>query len=120
MRSHQAPDWTIAGAALQPTRLVSIGKFDRAISRRCIDRAYLLSLLCMVASLVLGLCTVSARAQSLPRNVTDHFFISSDDVRLHYLEAGPASANTLVFVPGWTMPAWIWMILPPLRAGRVR
>jgi len=45
----------------------------------------------------------------LPREVVDHFFLSTDGVRLHYLEAGPAGAHTLVFVPGWTMPAWIWM-----------
>ena len=38
------------------------------------------------------------------------WFTSSDGVRLHYLEAGAArrGAPTLVFVPGWTMPAWIW------------
>jgi non-heme chloroperoxidase len=50
----------------------------------------------------------------LPPDMTDHFFLSTDGVRLHYLEAGPAAAHTLVFVPGWTMPAWIWM--PQLRA----
>jgi non-heme chloroperoxidase len=33
-------------------------------------------------------------------------FLTSDGVELHYLEAG--SGPTLVFVPGWTMPAWIW------------
>ncbi len=33
-------------------------------------------------------------------------FLTSDDVELHYLEAG--TGPTLVFVPGWTMPAWIW------------
>jgi non-heme chloroperoxidase len=33
-------------------------------------------------------------------------FITSDGVRLHYLEAGKGTA--IVFVPGWTMPAWIW------------
>ena len=37
-----------------------------------------------------------------------HFFTTSDGVRLHYLEAGPRTAHTIVFVPGWTMPAWIW------------
>ncbi len=37
-----------------------------------------------------------------------HSFITSDGARLHYLEAGPSSARTVVFVPGWTMPAWIW------------
>ncbi|MBS0297941.1 MAG: alpha/beta hydrolase [Proteobacteria bacterium] len=36
------------------------------------------------------------------------WFTTSDGVKLHYLEAGPADAQTLVFVPGWTMPAWIW------------
>ncbi|WP_428488652.1 alpha/beta fold hydrolase [Rhodopila sp.] len=46
---------------------------------------------------------------ALPPGVTDHFFLSSDGVRLHYLEAGPPGGHTLVFVPGWTMPAWIWM-----------
>ncbi len=35
-------------------------------------------------------------------------FITSDGARLHYLEAGPAGGTTVVFVPGWTMPAWIF------------
>ncbi|MES2860950.1 MAG: alpha/beta hydrolase [Pseudomonadota bacterium] len=35
-------------------------------------------------------------------------FITSDGARLHYLEAGPAEARTVLFVPGWTMPAWIF------------
>lgn len=35
-------------------------------------------------------------------------FITSDGARLHYLEAGPSEAPTVVFVPGWTMPAWIF------------
>ena len=38
-------------------------------------------------------------------------FLTSDGVELHYLEAG--SGPTLVFVPGWTMPAEIWE--PQLR-----
>jgi non-heme chloroperoxidase len=33
-------------------------------------------------------------------------FTTSDGVRLHYLESG--AGPTLVFVPGWTMPAEIW------------
>jgi non-heme chloroperoxidase len=37
----------------------------------------------------------------------DRSFITSDGVRLHYTEAG-RGFRTLVFVPGWTMPAWIW------------
>jgi pimeloyl-ACP methyl ester carboxylesterase len=33
-------------------------------------------------------------------------FVTSDGVKLHYLEAG--SGPSMVFVPGWMMPAWIW------------
>ncbi len=33
-------------------------------------------------------------------------FMTTDNVKLHYLEAG--SGPTLVLVPGWTMPADIW------------
>ena len=38
----------------------------------------------------------------------DRFFTTTDGVRLHYTETGPGFAPTLVFVPGWTMPAWIF------------
>jgi len=34
------------------------------------------------------------------------FFKTSDGVRIHYLEAG--NGKSIVFIPGWTMPAWIW------------
>jgi microsomal epoxide hydrolase len=40
--------------------------------------------------------------------VQSRSFVTSDGVRLHYLDAGPASAHTIVFVPGWAMPAWIF------------
>ena len=38
--------------------------------------------------------------------VKSGYFTTSDGVRLHYLEAG--SGPGMVFVPGWSMPAWIW------------
>ena len=41
----------------------------------------------------------------------DGWFRTSDGVRLHYLVGG--SGRTVVFVPGWTMPAEIWA--PQLR-----
>jgi len=66
-------------------------------------------LLFLAASLLFGVSASPAMAQALPNEVTDHFFRSSDGVVLHYLEAGPQASHTLVFVPGWTMPAWIWM-----------
>ena len=34
------------------------------------------------------------------------FFTTSDGVKIHYLESG--SGRPIVFIPGWTMPAWIW------------
>ncbi|MCW3474263.1 alpha/beta fold hydrolase [Limobrevibacterium gyesilva] len=48
---------------------------------------------------ILGLLRPAAAAE-------DRYFVTGDGVRLHYLEAG--RGRTLVFVPGWTMPAWIW------------
>ena len=48
-----------------------------------------------------------AAAQGLLR-VQSQYFVTSDGVRLHYLEAGPNGGKILLFVPGWTMPAWIW------------
>ena len=35
-----------------------------------------------------------------------HFFTTSDRVRLHYLSAG--RGRTILFIPGWSMPAFIW------------
>jgi non-heme chloroperoxidase len=39
-------------------------------------------------------------------SVKDGSFITSDGVKLHYLESG--TGPTILFVPGWTMPAEIW------------
>jgi non-heme chloroperoxidase len=48
------------------------------------------------------LCVPSVVAQA-PKS---EFFKTSDGVRIHYLQAG--SGRPIVFIPGWTMPAWIW------------
>ncbi|HEY1935778.1 MAG TPA: alpha/beta hydrolase [Acetobacteraceae bacterium] len=58
----------------------------------------------LLASAFIG----TARAQT-PAHVQSRFFVTGDGVRLHYLQAGPPAARTLLFIPGWTMPAWIWM-----------
>ena len=34
------------------------------------------------------------------------FFRTSDGVQIHYVESG--SGRAIVFIPGWTMPLWIW------------
>lgn len=35
-------------------------------------------------------------------------YTTSDGVRLHVIEAGDPNRKTIVFIPGWTMPAWIF------------
>ena len=54
----------------------------------------------VLASLLWGGTAFAAPGQ-------DRFFATSDGVRLHYIEAG--RGHTIVLVPGWTMPAWIWV-----------
>lgn len=52
------------------------------------------------------LISVAFAAPSVPTPAKNGYFKTSDGVRLHYLEAGKGPA--IVFIPGWTMPAWIW------------
>ena len=54
-------------------------------------------------ALLAALCCALAPARAA---AADRWFTSSDGVRLHYIEAG--QGRTIVLVPGWTMPAWIW------------
>lgn len=49
---------------------------------------------------------LSPRAASAQDEVSSQRFTTSDGAELHYLEAG--TGPTLVFVPGWTMPAEVW------------
>ena len=59
-------------------------------------RTLLLTTILLLASLV------------LPVRAADMAFTTSDGVRLHVIEAGSPRAQTIVLVPGWTMPAWIF------------
>src|SRR5215510_14251540 len=53
------------------------------------------------------LALVSATASTAGAAETKSgFFTTSDNVKLHYIEAGKGPA--IVLVPGWTMPGWIW------------
>lgn len=44
----------------------------------------------------------------------DLYFRTSDGVQLHATIAGSKTAQTIVLIPGWTMPGWIFM--PQIRA----
>lgn len=57
----------------------------------------------VITALAVALCGTSAAVARESR-----FFETSDGARLHYFESGPRAERTVVFVPGWTMPAWIW------------
>jgi non-heme chloroperoxidase len=56
---------------------------------------------------VILLCIASVPSVMAQATTTkSEFFKTSDGIRIHYLEAG--SGRPVVFIPGWTMPAWIW------------
>jgi non-heme chloroperoxidase len=76
-------------------------------------------ILLLLASLFL--CGVAAPSQAQASTV-DRFFITSDGVRLHYADAGSSrpGAPILVFVPGWTMPGWIFQPQVDAFARRYR
>lgn len=59
----------------------------------------------LAASLALA-CVLPSRVTFAQEEFRSDHFQTSDGVELHYFEAG--SGPTLVFVPGWTMPAEIW------------
>ena len=60
----------------------------------------------MRAVAVMPLLAVICLLASAPAKAADRDFQTSDGVRLHYTETG--QGHTIVLVPGWTMPAWIW------------
>ncbi|MFZ0283723.1 MAG: alpha/beta hydrolase [Candidatus Acidiferrales bacterium] len=60
-------------------------------------RTLAVTLLCILLAPAIFAQTLAAKSD---------FFKTSDGVRIHYLEAG--SGRAIVFIPGWTMPAWIW------------
>jgi non-heme chloroperoxidase len=61
--------------------------------------------LAVVLLCILSVSSLEAQAQTT-QTTKSGFFKTSDGVRIHYLEAG--SGRPIVFIPGWTMPAWIW------------
>ena len=58
---------------------------------------------CRMVQLLLVFAAVPLSAKN---TLIDGFFITSDHVKLHYIEAGRGQA--VVLIPGWLMPAQIW------------
>lgn len=61
--------------------------------------------------LLLFLAPLAAQGSNEPARAGG-FITTPDGIKIHYLEARPPAASsngpTLLFVPGWTMPGWIW------------
>ena len=53
------------------------------------------------------LCGLTLSGLCAANPVHHHYFKTTDGVRLHYLEAGKGE-QTLVFIPGWSMPAAVF------------
>jgi non-heme chloroperoxidase len=64
-----------------------------------------------VLVLLLFLAPLAAQASNEPAP-PGGFITTPDGIKIHYLEVKPPAASsngpTLLFVPGWTMPGWIW------------
>ena len=52
--------------------------------------------------------TAALLALPAAASARDLQFTTSDKIRLHVIEAGDPARDTVVFIPGWTMPAWIF------------
>jgi non-heme chloroperoxidase len=69
----------------------------------------------LAVGLALVVSPATNAAEELPAGVKSAFLDAGHGVRIHYLQAGAAASGdrvgqkrSLLFIPGWTMPAWIW------------
>src|SRR5208282_172925 len=66
----------------------------------------------MIVVMFATLCVVAPKAgASMSKS---GFVTASDGAKIHYVESGTVTAAggvrapSILFIPGWTMPAWIW------------
>jgi microsomal epoxide hydrolase len=55
------------------------------------------------------LCFLLLSSLSMAATLNDHYFTNREGLRLHYLSAGTGQ-QTIVFVPGWLMPAAVFRL----------
>jgi non-heme chloroperoxidase len=60
----------------------------------------------LAVALVCILSVPGIIAQTAGQSAQGGSFKTSDGISIHFIEAG--SGRAIVFIPGWTMPAWIW------------
>jgi non-heme chloroperoxidase len=62
----------------------------------------------MRTALTLICLTLLATSAAAAVRAKSETFLTSDNVTLHYFDAGPAQSSAIVLIPGWTMPADIF------------
>ena len=55
--------------------------------------------------ILLGLSSALSLSAQIPTTKSE-FAKTSDGIRIHYIDSG--TGKPIVFIPGWSMPAWIW------------
>lgn len=59
--------------------------------------------------IVFALLTSATAQNAHPSEIREEFITLADGARIHLLEAGRSSSvPALVFIPGWTLPAFLW------------
>ena len=61
----------------------------------------------LVVIVIFSMSTLQAQEKRTPP-LKSGFITTPDNVKIHYLEAGRQNRSSLLFVPGWMTPAWIW------------
>ena len=65
----------------------------------------------VVLALIFACLPMLTMAQAGGKSGRESGFVTTpDNIRIHYIAAGAASSSSpsMLFIPGWTMPAWIW------------
>jgi non-heme chloroperoxidase len=63
----------------------------------------------LLALAPLLLCSQAFASPRPPVSINESYATTSDGIRIHYLESGNVdSPRTLVLIPGWRLPAYLW------------
>ena len=65
----------------------------------------------VVLALIFACLPMLTMAQAGGKSGRESGFVTTpDNIRIHYIAAGAASSSSpsMLFIPGWTMPGWIW------------
>jgi non-heme chloroperoxidase len=101
-RNYRAAPGTARGLIIAIVRRVAHSILRTFVDTDGVVRAVGRMRILSAMALLVALSTVAVRTAA----AADRWFTTSDGVHLHYIDRG--AGHTIVLVPGWTMPAWIW------------